>query len=380
AQFPVGTGVTENTIAAGYFERNSHRLVDIDECPVIPERLDLVLNQIKAACGKAGLSPYDEISHTGMLRHISLRQSFFNQEILATLVLNVANLEKLAGRQVERLRSVAEQVREKVPEVVGFCLNFNTLKGNKILSEKTICLSGKPTIEEVLQSHEQERPEALRQGLSFRLSANSFFQVHRQQAVFILDQVFDLVKNRTSASGDAKPLIVDAYAGVGTIAMWLCDLACKVVAVEENPFAVQDGRKNLLLNKIANVEFHQGQAETVLPALYAQGLRPDILILDPPRKGAGSEVLEAVLEMAPELVVYVSCNPATLSRDLKILASGNKAGINWQEQERETQGRFGYKTQRVKPVDLFPQTYHVESIASLERIFFDGTVGNLEEI
>lgn len=366
AQFPVAAGA-RGGLAAGYYERNSHTLVDIDGCPVVPEPLERALSEIKRALIRLRFSAYDETGHLGLLRHIVLRESTENKSILATLVLNAKSPGSLSGEERACLEQVASEVCARLPDLSGFCLNFNNARGNRILGETTVCIKGSPAVEEVLRTSREGRPERLRKGLAFQLSTGSFFQVHAGQAVFILDEIFDLVKGRGAR------LIIDAYAGVGVIAMWVAELAERILAVEENDRAVADGLATAAANRIENIEFKQGKAEVILPAMAAEGLRPDVIILDPPRKGAAPEVLEAAMRLVPELIIYVSCNPATLARDLKILSRGT--GINWQEK----QAHIGYKTQRVKPVDLFPQTYHVESIACLERIFHDGIVGNLEE-
>lgn len=364
AQFPVAVGAGGG-LAAGYYERNSHNLVDIDGCPVVPEPLEHALAEIKRALFRLRFAAYDETEHRGLLRHIVLRESAENKAILVTLVLNAGSLSR---EERACLEQVASEVIARLPSISGFCVNFNNHRGNRILGDTTVCLKGSPSVEEVLRTSRVDRPERLRKGLAFQLSTGSFFQVHSGQAVFILDEIYDLVKGRGSG------LIIDAYAGVGVIAMWVADLAERVVSVEENDRAVADGLATVAANQIENIEFKQGKAEVIMPAMAAEGLRPDVIILDPPRKGAAPEVLQAAMSLMPELIIYVSCNPATLARDLKILSRGT--GINWQEK----QAHIGYKTQRVKPVDLFPQTYHVESIACLERVFHDGTVGNLEEI
>jgi 23S rRNA (uracil1939-C5)-methyltransferase len=233
-----------------------------------------------------------------------------------------------------------------VPEISGVCANLNTHKGNRIFGEQTVCLAGESQIVERLASSRGDRPEKLRQGIEFKLSATSFFQINSRQAVELLELVFD----RVAEIGRPISLIADAYAGVGTMSFWLAPLADKVLAVEDYPAAVADGRLNAGLNEIGNVEFQCGSVETVLKDWVEQDIRPEVLVLDPPRKGVSAEAMEQVLHLQAPRVIYVSCNPATLARDLKILQ------------------RNGYKTREIQPLDMFPQTYHVESVTLLEYV------------
>lgn len=362
-QFPVGRG--SDGIVAGYFEKSSHTLVDVECCPVESQLVDRVLVASKRACNKHKISIYNEATHRGILRHICARQSFDNNDILVTFVLNLAEHEFGASDKIalrESFTAVAEELMEQIDEVVGFCVNFNSQKGNKILGDKTICLAGTPFIQEVLYARCEEMPTRLKEGIKFQLSPTSFFQVNTHQAARLLEQVYveaDRIKAKLPSSDSFN--IIDVYCGVGTISFWLAGLADRVIAVEDNPQAVANGRENLALNDICNVEFYEGTAESAFAKFVELGLRPDLVVLDPPRKGASKDVLESLLKLAPPHIIYVSCNPATLARDLRIL----KDGISSSGEEKPRQ--IGYKTHRVKPVDLFPQTYHIESVATLEK-------------
>lgn len=382
-QFPVGRK-QDGGIIAGYFQKSSHDLVDIDNCPVESQLVDQVLLSCKRASNEHKISIYNETTHRGLLRHICARQSFDSSEILVTFVLNISesDFESGANRPVrESLSAVACEVMGEVKEVVGFCVNFNNQKGNKILGELTVCIAGTPVIEEVLYARSENMPARLKQGIKFRLSPNSFFQVNTEQAARLLEQVYIEAKRIKEKLPPSRSFnIIDVYCGVGTISFWLAGLADRVIAVEDNPAAVANGRENLELNDIDNVEFYEGTAESAFAKFVEQGLRPDLVVLDPPRKGASKDVLESLLKLAPTHIIYVSCNPATLARDLRILQDG----ISSTEQGKLVQ--IGYMTHRVKPVDLFPQTYHIESVATLEKFEQpkgrkqDGTLGNLEKI
>ncbi len=370
AQFPVQrTG--KGRLVAGYYEEGSHRIVDLNSCPVQPEPLDLVLREVKRLLIEYRVSAYREDTHNGLIRHICARESDFNKDVLLTLVLNSTD-EEFADEQLAEFRTIATTLMESIPSIKGVCLNFNSEKGNKIFGDETICIKGALEIEEVLRSLRSDRPTRLREGIRFRLSSQSFFQVNTKQAANLFDEVYDQVD--TLAKRFERPLkVLDVYAGVGTIAMWVADLAENVVAVEDQAPAVRDGLSAVALNKVNNITFEEGRAEQVLTRMAKEGAVFDVAIIDPPRKGASSQVLEALLKLQPTSIIYVSCNPQTLARDLKILQDGVL------EDGEGKQVYTGYKTLRVKPIDLFPQTYHIESVATLER-YADGAFRNLEEI
>ena len=239
-------------------------------------------------------------------------------------------------------------------------INLNNERGNKILGDLTFPIAGADRIQEVLRTSRQDFPEALRTGLKFDLSSSSFFQVNTQQAVKLLEQVYlavaDMHKDNLT--------IVDAYAGVGAISLWLASSANKVIAIEDHPAAVLDGLQNAQLNSIHNVEFKEGRVEDILLEMRNEGISVDVVVVDPPRKGMSAEAIEALLWAEPERIIYVSCNPATLARDLKAL----ELGVMKSAQDGDKEEFVGYKTKQVQPVDLFPQTFHVESVSVLERL------------
>lgn len=393
AQFPVRHPHDSDRILAGYYGQGSHKLINVKHCPVQPGALDQMLEAVKAVCERHAMSAYDERSHKGLLRHILGRYSFANNELLITLVLNASvehlrasgfSEELLSRVQVgsveadeegdptqaepkkeksrfvqvhgkntslgkikpEMLERIADDLMTELEHVKGVCINLNPQRGNRILGETTICLAGEPYITEELKSERSEMPELLRRGIKFRLSPASFFQVNTQQAGYLLEAVADALVDL----GRKPKLLIDAYAGVGTMSIWLSPYVEKVIAIEEVHPAVEDGCTNLELNSVRNVDFRLGSVEKILPEVTEElnGIA-DVVLLDPPRKGCSPEALNSVIALNPERIIYVSCNPATLSRDLKILEQN------------------GYKTKRVQPVDMFPQTYHVESVAIVDR-------------
>lgn len=349
-QYPVASPKNSTRILAGYYKEGSHELVNIKHCPVQPEALDSILESAKAAAENAGLTAYKEQDHGGLLRHINMRYSFAQKQALLTLVIN-AESQNYSGVLKEILQKFAAELSQKFPELIGICINYNSQKGNRIFGDTTELIYGSASIEEKLCSVHENAGERLRQGLNFKLSSTSFFQVNSAQAARLMDLVFDSIFQYKKASGLEKlHLIVDAYAGVATIAAWVSELAEKVIAIEEHEEATKDAAEILAANEIANVEMRQGSVEAVLPELLKEGRQVEVLILDPPRKGVDKDALVCAAALKPQLIIYVSCNPATLARDLKILQAG------------------GYQTKHIQPIDLFPQTYHVECLAVLEPV------------
>ena len=372
AQFPVQRGSGKLNISAGYYKKKSHELIDIDRCPVQPEPLDELLRLTKEVLHRYRIEAYQEKTNRGLVRHICARISRASGKALLTLVLNCRGPEDLSDEMADILEGIGDEVMGAMPFLSGFCLNFNAERSNKILGDETVCVRGEGQIREVLRSELEDAPDPLKEGLSFELSPDSFFQVNSAQAALMLDEV---LKEARRIKGESEKFFsVDAYAGVGSIAQWLSFISTRVMAVEVNSSAVADGIANLEANSVDNVEFVEGTAEDVLAELAKDGERPDLVVLDPPRKGCSRELLDALLALAPRNVIYVSCNPATLARDLAILRDGNSG-----EADGEAEN-IGYKTIYVKPFDLFPQTYHVETVVTLEKFSQDGSIGNLEKV
>jgi 23S rRNA (uracil1939-C5)-methyltransferase len=350
-QFPVDSVASTGRVLAGYYKEGSHELVNIKHCPVQPEPLDRALEACKQAAQKHKLSTYDEKTGTGLLRHIALRYSFSGNRVLVTLVVNDrpdnAPLTK-------KLKAMAAEIMREVPEATGVCANFNTTRGNRIMGDQVVSLAGDAHLLEVLRSNLNWAPELLRHGIKYQLSSTSFFQVNSKQAAVLLDQLLLAVSDRAAENNEPMslrkiPLVIDAYSGVGTMALWLSAIAERVIAIEEWPAAVRDAAINCQLNAINNVELIEAKVEDEAPRLVAQGVKADVIVVDPPRKGLHSSLVSALVALAPRRIAYVSCNPATLARDLRILEDN------------------GYKTKRIQPVDMFPQTYHVESVTVLDR-------------
>ncbi|HEY9676756.1 MAG TPA: 23S rRNA (uracil(1939)-C(5))-methyltransferase RlmD [Drouetiella sp.] len=363
AQFPVKHPQNSDRILAGYYKQDSHELVNIKHCPVEPEKMDHVLQLTKDICEEHGISAYDERSHRGLLRHINIRYSFEHEKLLLTLVLNASassakDFENL--KCCDSIMQVSEALTDAVPDLVGISINLNNARGNKILGDLTFPIHGENKIREVLRTEHSDFPERLRKGLKFDLSSSSFFQVNTRQAVRLLEQAYMGIAEMNRS--DLK--VIDAYAGVGAISLWLSAIATHVLAIEDHPAAAADGELNAKLNDINNVEFIQGRVEDVLLDMRNKGETVDVIVVDPPRKGMSPEALESLLWTEPERIIYVSCNPATLARDLKLL----EQGLTKSTGDGDKEHFVGYKAKQVQPVDLFPHTFHVESVTVLERL------------
>ena len=333
-QFPIRE--QNNRLQMGYFKQKTHEVVNIKECYIQDPFLTEIAQIAREVFEDRELSAYDEKNGTGLLRHFIGRSGFRTHELLLGIVVNGRGLpagftvadeikkrERLMQRQVARHQDYP-RYPEKV-RIVGIVQNINTAKTNVILGRQNTVLLGMPSFREKLGSH------------AFKIQLPSFFQVNPVQAEIL----YDLARDYAELSG--VETVVDAYAGIGTIAIWLARSAAEVIGVEERPEAVKDAIQCLALNKVANVKMVAGTIEQVFPK------RADVVVLDPPRAGCSEKALKGVVRADPRRIVYISCNPETLARDLKVLAQ-NK-----------------YKVEIVQPVDMFPQTDHVEVVARLSR-------------
>jgi len=324
AQVPIGMaeqGATNSRLIGGFYARGSHRIIDMDTCLIQHERNDHVIAQVKAIGRELGIMAYDEETGRGLLRHVMTRVGFISGEIMIVLVTN--------GRRIPNAEQWIERIRESVPNVKSIVHNINTRKTNVIFGDETRVLWGSDVIYDELD------------GIRFAISARSFYQVNPVQTVALYRKAVEYA----ALTGNEN--VIDAYCGIGTISLFLARQAGHVYGVEIVPEAIEDARRNAALNGIDNADFEAGAAEIVIPRWRKEGITPDVIVVDPPRKGCDPALLETILAMQPERVVYVSCNPSTLARDLRVLEDG------------------GYKTVEVQPVDMFPHTSHVEAVCSL---------------
>ncbi len=325
ATYPLGISTTGN-LQAGYYRKNSHKIVNLNQCPVQDSRLNLLLKEIKQDIQQQNWSIYDEANQTNSnqarLRHLSLRIGHHTGEILVTLV---ATDNKIPG--------LIEQAKiwiSRYPNLVGVCLNINPDQTNIIFGHQTHTIVGKPYLKEIFG------------GLEFRILSNTFFQVNTAAAELLLNKIIQILNLQ------GHEILVDAYCGIGTFTLPLAKKVKQVIGIEVHPASIIQAKQNAEINQIANVYFYTGKVETYLQKL---NILADIVLLDPPRKGCDRQVIETLLNLQPPKIVYVSCKPATLARDLKLLCS---SGI--------------YQPQLIQPIDFFPQTSHIESLVLLQRL------------
>ena len=321
-QYPISQTRDSKRILAGYYKQSSHELVNIKYCPIQPEYCDTIVEFIRNAAFDSKVSGYEEKKHAGDLKHVVIRTSAFNGKNLVCLVINSPKL-------LDKVKLLAKRIYNELENISGVCVNLNPAKTNLILGKETILLEGESFVEEKLCDK------------IFKIGADTFFQINPYTA----DNIFKYIKKYISEHYD-KPLIMDAYAGITTFGICLSDIAKKVVSVEEVKSSVDLASKIIKENGIKNVELHNMDAGKFFEKeLNTKGRKFDITVLDPPRKGCSEESLDYALKLTTKQIIYVSCNPATLARDLKYLV--NK----------------GCSVEFIQPFDMFPHTYHIESVA-----------------
>ncbi|KAB2489404.1 23S rRNA (uracil(1939)-C(5))-methyltransferase RlmD [Priestia endophytica] len=321
AQVPVGE--SEGGLVAGFYKQRSHDIIDIERCMIQQEQNDDVVQAVREICSKYGIRAYDETKHKGTLRHVMVRYGATTGEQMVVLVTRT--------KELPNKNKVIEELRARLPQLKSIVQNVNSKKTNVIMGDETTVLWGEEYIYDNIGD------------IKFAISARSFYQVNPTQTKVLYDKALEY------ADLQGEEEVIDAYCGIGTISLFLAQKAKKVYGVEIIPEAIEDAKRNAELNDITNAEFEAGKAEEVIPAWYKKGISADTLVVDPPRKGCDEALLNTIIDMKPNRVVYVSCNPGTLARDLQVLEEG------------------GYKTVEVQPVDMFPHTTHVECCALLVR-------------
>ncbi len=322
AQIPVGL-TQEGKVAMGFFSRHSHRIVDSMDCMLQPEIFLTASKVLRDFIDEKNISVYDEQTHTGLIRHLYLRYGEATKELMVCIVIN--------GDKIPFEAELADRITQEIPAVKSIIINSNKEKTNVIVGKKFRTIYGKDYITDELC------------GLKFLISPQSFYQVNRTQA----ERLYGIAKDYANLQGDET--LIDLYCGTGTIGLSMAKACKELIGVEIVPKAIEDAKKNAKLNGITNARFICGDAKDAAAQLEGEGVKPDVVILDPPRKGCDADLIRTVVAMSPSRVVYVSCDPATLARDLKLFAE------------------LGYITQEVTPVDMFPRTAHVESVACLAR-------------
>ena len=338
AQYPVAC--KKGRAYAGFFKAGTHEVVENKRCLILPTESDQVKDAVIDYVNQFRVTVYDEATGKGLLRHIYVRRGAVSGQILVCLVVN--------GRKLPKVEELVKRL-EKIPDFTTLVLSVNTKAGNAVLGDEFITLHGPGYIEDTLC------------GLNFRLSPRSFYQVNHHQAQRLYEAAI------AQAGITKEDTVLDLYCGVGTITLAMAKSAGKVIGVEVIPQAVQDAKDNAVRNGIENAEFFCGDAGQAALELESKGIKADVVVVDPPRKGLNADTIEALSRFAPRRIVYVSCDPATLARDVALL------------KER------GYSVLNATAADLFPRCAHVETVVLLsrkkvnDRINFDINIEALED-
>jgi len=320
AQYPFTR--KKGRILAGFYAKRSHEIIEHVACAIQFDQINAITTVIREFLMAHNVSIYDEARHQGLLRHIMIRVGRRSGEIMVVLVLN--------GRGFPQQNDLIASLRKTFPDITGIVLNINQAQTNVISGKEYFTIYGKSTLRDQLGEYQ------------FDISPNSFYQVNPVQTERLYRKVIELAELRRD------DVVADLYCGIGTLSLWLAHHAQIVYGVERNENAVRDARKNAVLNGFTNLEFMEGAAEVALSALVSQGIRLDVIVVDPPRKGCEDTLLKTIAAVQPKRIMYVSCNPATLARDLSFLA------------------QHGFQVVEIQPIDMFPHTTHIECVAKIE--------------
>lgn len=321
AQFPIQN--INGSTAIGFYKKKSHDVIPTDMCVIQHDINDKIIKIIKTYIQAYNVSIYNETTHTGVLRHLVTKVGFTTNEVMVVLVANGTNLP--------HLNELASVLKENILGFKTLVLNVNKAKTNVILGKENKVIYGNGKINDYIGD------------LVFEISPLSFFQVNPVQTEVLYNKALEYAELRENDT------VFDIYCGIGSISLFLAQKATKVYGIEIVEDAIKDAKINAKLNNLNNVEFYVGKAEEVVPKMYSEGKTANVVVVDPPRKGCDEKVLDTIVSMKPDRVVYVSCNPSTLARDLAYL------------DER------GYKCVEIQPVDMFPHTMHVECCAKIVK-------------
>ena len=347
AQFPVGYDKDGNVVT-GFYAARTHSIIPVEDCLLGVEENAPILGVIKEWMTSNGVTAYDETTGKGLLRHVLIRFGFTTKEIMVCLIIN--------GKKLPAQQGLIEAL-SKLEGMTSISININQANTNVILGNETECIWGQPYITDYIHLRETGSSLVGTTGefgltdtaVAYRISPQSFYQVNPAQTEKLYSEALEY------AGLTGKENVWDLYCGIGTISLFLAQKAKKVYGVEIVPQAIEDAKNNAKLNGFTNAEFFVGKAEEVLPEFYEKlkdgddMLHPDVIVVDPPRKGCDEACLNTMLKMQPERIVYVSCDSATLARDLRILCDG------------------GYELKKVRAFDQFAHTMHVETVVSLYR-------------
>lgn len=322
-QFPVGRN-KEGKVIIGFYAGRTHSIIDTEHCYIGAEVNIPIIKFLRSFIEGYNIEPYNEERHTGLLRHILIRVGYTTGEVMVCLVIN--------GRDLPYKRELVKGLRE-IPGMKSICLNINTSNTNVILGEDIVKVWGESYITDYIGS------------VKYRISSLSFFQINPIQT----EKLYNIAMEYANLHGDE--VVWDLYCGIGTISLFLAQKAKMVYGVEIIPQAIEDAKTNAKLNGIENVEFYVGATEDILPRKHKEeNISADVIVIDPPRKGCDHSLLDTILSIAPKRIVYVSCDPATLARDLKYLCESK------------------YEIKKVRPVDMFGHSVHVECVVLITRV------------
>ena len=341
AQFPIGVNKDGQPVA-GFYAARTHNIIPVEDCKLGVTQNEQILGTVLSYMRENGVRPYDETTGKGLVRHVLIRYGFTSKELMVCLVIN--------GETLPQEKKLVDVLR-KIEGMTSISVNINRKNTNVILGEETRTVWGSDYITDQIHLRDCDHDFALTDtAIAYHISPQSFYQVNPVQT----EKLYSLALSYAGLTG--RETVWDLYCGIGTISLFLAQKAGKVYGVEIVPQAIEDAKSNAALNGITNASFFVGKAEEVLPEFYekesrkpdADMLHPDVIVVDPPRKGCDEKCLETMLRMEPDRIVYVSCDPATLARDLKILCGG------------------GYALRKVRPVDQFGHTTHVESVVLMQ--------------
>lgn len=313
----------DGTIISGVYEEGTHRVVPVEACQIEDEKADAIINDIRGLLKSFKIKTYNEDTGYGLLRHVLIRRGFTTGEIMVVLV--------LGSPVMPSKNNFVKALRKLHPEITTVVLNVNDKRTSMVLGDRETTIYGKGYIEDVLC------------GLTFRISSKSFYQINPVQTEKLYGKAMEL------AGLTGKERVIDAYCGIGTIGMVAAKSAKEVIGVELNPDAVRDAIKNVKRNQMKNIRFYQDDAGRFMEKMAAKGEKADVVFMDPPRSGSTEQFMKSAVTLAPQKIVYISCDPQTQARDLKYLT------------------KHGYKAMGAYPYDMFPFTKHAENIVLLVK-------------
>ncbi|MFN7251512.1 MAG: 23S rRNA (uracil(1939)-C(5))-methyltransferase RlmD [Anaerobacillus sp.] len=316
-------GHDQHEVIAGLYGMNSHQLIDISECAVQHPATNKVTQTMKAILQELKIPIYHEKKRKGVVRTIVTRVGFSTGDVQLVLI--------TATKELPHKEQIIEEIKKRLPEVKSVLQNINGRRTSLIFGDETIHLHGEEVIQEALGD------------LQFELSARAFFQLNPIQTV----KLYDEVKKAAQLTGTEK--LVDAYCGVGSIGLWLAPYVQELRGMDVIPESIEDARRNAEKHGFSHAQFEEGKAEEILPKWLKQGWKPDVFVVDPPRTGCDRKLLDTIIKVKPKRIIYVSCNPSTLAKDVDVLM------------------KAGFKLQNLQPVDMFPHTSHVECCVLLEK-------------